>query len=252
MSGQTHLSGVLTDSATAVVVSRLTAYAQRCVGWRIDALLWLSFLLLLFSSLSSLSSSSLSSYVVLCPRDRFTDSARHPESGPRGLVCWPGTGSRYRAGEVIRKCLLRRGNDCSYIEHLEYKLVYKRYASLFFIVGVDKDEVRVGRGQGCTRAGRDKAGENFTFGGGGLEPPQNFFRGVAERGSKDHKLSSSIEMPEMLPPTISKCRGLFPSCVAYGRSRCGWVCRSLGLLLKFGNSPMASGKAGLLCDMRNK
>lgn len=43
-------------------------------------------------------------------------------------------------GEVVRKCLQRRESDCSFIEHLQYKLVYRRYASLFFIVGVDGDE----------------------------------------------------------------------------------------------------------------
>ena len=51
-------------------------------------------------------------------------------------------------------------------------------------------------------------GENFTSGGGGaLEPPQIWGargggRGVAERGSKGHKLISSIPMSEILPPTI--------------------------------------------------
>lgn len=39
-------------------------------------------------------------------------------------------------GEVVRKCLQRRDTDCSFIEHLNYKLVYRRYASLFFIVGL--------------------------------------------------------------------------------------------------------------------
>eukprot|EP01061_Rhynchopus_euleeides_P018162 TRINITY_DN3000_c0_g2_i2.p2 TRINITY_DN3000_c0_g2~~TRINITY_DN3000_c0_g2_i2.p2 ORF type:complete len:148 (+),score=61.57 TRINITY_DN3000_c0_g2_i2:247-690(+) len=43
-------------------------------------------------------------------------------------------------GEVVRKCLQRKENECSFIEHLQYKLIYRRYASLFFIVGVDGDE----------------------------------------------------------------------------------------------------------------
>ena len=42
-------------------------------------------------------------------------------------------------------------------------------------------------------------------GGGGV---------VAERGSKGHPLIPSIQMPEMLPRTVSKCCGLFSSCVA--------------------------------------
>ncbi|KAL8040504.1 hypothetical protein ABFX02_10G102300 [Erythranthe guttata] len=30
---------------------------------------------------------------------------------------------------------------CSFVEHLNYKVVYRRYASLFFLVGVDNEEV---------------------------------------------------------------------------------------------------------------
>ncbi len=40
-------------------------------------------------------------------------------------------------GEIIRKCLARTENQCSFIEYQNYKCVYRRYASLFFIVGVD-------------------------------------------------------------------------------------------------------------------
>eukprot|EP01013_Petalomonas_cantuscygni_P016792 TRINITY_DN33850_c0_g1_i1.p2 TRINITY_DN33850_c0_g1~~TRINITY_DN33850_c0_g1_i1.p2 ORF type:complete len:166 (+),score=24.49 TRINITY_DN33850_c0_g1_i1:65-499(+) len=43
-------------------------------------------------------------------------------------------------GEIIRKCLQRKESECSFIEHLQYKLIYRRYASLFFIVGVDGHE----------------------------------------------------------------------------------------------------------------
>lgn len=38
--------------------------------------------------------------------------------------------------EVVRKCLRRKDTDCSVVEHLGYKLVYRRYASLFVIVGI--------------------------------------------------------------------------------------------------------------------
>lgn len=41
--------------------------------------------------------------------------------------------------EIIRKCLARNEKQCSFIEHLHYKCVYRRYASLFFIVGVSHD-----------------------------------------------------------------------------------------------------------------
>jgi AP-4 complex subunit sigma-1 len=47
-------------------------------------------------------------------------------------------------GEVVRKCLQRKDAECNFVEHLQYKLVYKRYASLFFIVGIDNDENELG------------------------------------------------------------------------------------------------------------
>ena len=44
--------------------------------------------------------------------------------------------------EVIRKCLSRTETQCSFYEYRGYKVVYRRYASLFFIVGVEgEDEV---------------------------------------------------------------------------------------------------------------
>jgi len=43
-------------------------------------------------------------------------------------------------GEIIRKCLARAEAQCSFLEYRTYKCVYRRYASLFFIVGVDSDE----------------------------------------------------------------------------------------------------------------
>ncbi|WVZ15270.1 hypothetical protein V8G54_012836 [Vigna mungo] len=61
-------------------------------------------------------------------------------------------------GEIVRKCLARNEqqvpsqsyldpqfnysdpSSCSFVEHRNYKIVYRRYASLFFLVGVDDDE----------------------------------------------------------------------------------------------------------------
>ncbi|KAJ4957788.1 hypothetical protein NE237_024899 [Protea cynaroides] len=43
-------------------------------------------------------------------------------------------------GEIVRKCLARTEQQCSFVEHRNYKIVYRRYASLFFLVGVDNDE----------------------------------------------------------------------------------------------------------------
>ena len=53
-------------------------------------------------------------------------------------------------------------------------------------------------------------------GGGGAGSPRKLGGRGLRRGSKGHKLISSIQMPEMLPPTISKCCCLFSSSVAYG------------------------------------
>ncbi|MBA0574376.1 hypothetical protein Golob_001586 [Gossypium lobatum] len=44
-------------------------------------------------------------------------------------------------GEIVRKCLARNEQQCSFVEHRNYKIVYRRYASLFFLVGVDNDEL---------------------------------------------------------------------------------------------------------------
>ena len=42
--------------------------------------------------------------------------------------------------EIIRKCLSRTEVQCSFMEYRGMKVVYRRYASLFFIVGVEVDE----------------------------------------------------------------------------------------------------------------
>ncbi|CEO95982.1 AP complex subunit sigma [Plasmodiophora brassicae] len=38
--------------------------------------------------------------------------------------------------EIIRKCLARNETQCSFLEYRDYKVVYRRYASLFFIIGL--------------------------------------------------------------------------------------------------------------------
>ena len=43
-------------------------------------------------------------------------------------------------GELIRKCLSRTELQCSFLEHRQYKVIYRRYASLYFIIGVDNDD----------------------------------------------------------------------------------------------------------------
>ncbi|POM80035.1 Serine protease family S10, partial [Phytophthora palmivora] len=42
--------------------------------------------------------------------------------------------------EIIRKCLGRNETQCSFVEYRGYKVIYRRYASLFFIVGVKDDD----------------------------------------------------------------------------------------------------------------
>ena len=43
-------------------------------------------------------------------------------------------------GELVRKCLSRNESLCSFIEYRGYKVIYRRYASLYFIMGVDLEE----------------------------------------------------------------------------------------------------------------
>lgn len=47
---------------------------------------------------------------------------------------------RVLEGEIVRKCLARAERQCSFVEHRNYKVIYRRYASLFFLVGIDNDE----------------------------------------------------------------------------------------------------------------
>jgi len=42
--------------------------------------------------------------------------------------------------EIIRRCLSRSEFQCSFIEYRGYKVIYRRYASLFFVVAVDGDD----------------------------------------------------------------------------------------------------------------
>eukprot|EP00762_Andalucia_godoyi_P002917 ANDGO_04081.mRNA.1 AP-4 complex subunit sigma len=46
--------------------------------------------------------------------------------------------------EVVRKCLGRRDTECSFFEYQDYKIVFRRYAALFFIAGISHDENELG------------------------------------------------------------------------------------------------------------
>lgn len=43
-------------------------------------------------------------------------------------------------GELVRKCLSRNNQQCSFLEHRNYKVIYRRYVSLYFIIGLDLDD----------------------------------------------------------------------------------------------------------------
>ena len=42
--------------------------------------------------------------------------------------------------EIIRKCLSRSELQCSLLEYRGYKVIYRRYASLYFIIGLEIDD----------------------------------------------------------------------------------------------------------------
>uniref|UniRef100_F6Q3A3 AP complex subunit sigma n=1 Tax=Xenopus tropicalis TaxID=8364 RepID=F6Q3A3_XENTR len=42
--------------------------------------------------------------------------------------------------DVIKLCLSRSKDQCSFIEYKDFKLVYRQYASLFIVVGIDESE----------------------------------------------------------------------------------------------------------------
>ncbi|NXY57127.1 AP4S1 protein, partial [Callaeas wilsoni] len=44
--------------------------------------------------------------------------------------------------EVIKNCLSRSKDECSFVEYKDFKLVYRQYAALFIVVGIDQTEVR--------------------------------------------------------------------------------------------------------------
>eukprot|EP00008_Paramoeba_atlantica_P005369 CAMPEP_0201488868 /NCGR_PEP_ID=MMETSP0151_2-20130828/19974_1 /ASSEMBLY_ACC=CAM_ASM_000257 /TAXON_ID=200890 /ORGANISM="Paramoeba atlantica, Strain 621/1 / CCAP 1560/9" /LENGTH=130 /DNA_ID=CAMNT_0047874259 /DNA_START=133 /DNA_END=525 /DNA_ORIENTATION=- len=46
--------------------------------------------------------------------------------------------------DIVRKCLSRSSSKSSFMAYADFKVVYRQYASLFFIVGVDNDENEFG------------------------------------------------------------------------------------------------------------
>jgi AP-4 complex subunit sigma-1 len=67
--------------------------------------------------------------------------------------------------EIIRKCLSRSELQCSFVEYRGFKVIYRRYASLFFIVGTkaDIDVRKVLKSTSSSKGGGD--GGNVVMGG---------------------------------------------------------------------------------------
>ncbi|XP_070796397.1 AP-4 complex subunit sigma-1 [Pituophis catenifer annectens] len=42
--------------------------------------------------------------------------------------------------EVIKQCLSRTKEQCSFLEYKDFKLVYRQYAALFIVVGINETE----------------------------------------------------------------------------------------------------------------
>jgi len=43
-------------------------------------------------------------------------------------------------GETVRKCISRHQSQCNFFNYEDYKVVYRRYASLYVVVGMDANE----------------------------------------------------------------------------------------------------------------
>lgn len=42
--------------------------------------------------------------------------------------------------DVVKGCLSRRKDECSFVEYKDYKLVYRQYAALYIVVGITDTE----------------------------------------------------------------------------------------------------------------
>ncbi|XP_003384751.1 PREDICTED: AP-4 complex subunit sigma-1-like isoform X1 [Amphimedon queenslandica] len=42
--------------------------------------------------------------------------------------------------DIVRKCLARNEDQCSFMEYRNFKVVYRKYASLYFIIAIDNTE----------------------------------------------------------------------------------------------------------------
>eukprot|EP00802_Teleaulax_amphioxeia_P008118 Tamp_08126.p4 GENE.Tamp_08126~~Tamp_08126.p4 ORF type:complete len:171 (-),score=37.48 Tamp_08126:1746-2258(-) len=75
-------------------------------------------------------------FLVLVNKQGQTRLARYYED----LVDVTGEERAVQEADIVRKCLMRGEQQCSFFEYRGYKIAYRRYASLFFVVGADEDE----------------------------------------------------------------------------------------------------------------
>ena len=74
-------------------------------------------------------------FLVLVNKQGQTRLARYYEQGELS-----GEDRTVQEADIVRKCLMRGEQQCSFFEYRGYKIAYRRYASLFFVVGADEDE----------------------------------------------------------------------------------------------------------------
>lgn len=74
-------------------------------------------------------------FLVLVNKQGQTRLARYYEDGDVS-----GEDRTVQEADIVRKCLMRGEQQCSFFEYRGYKITYRRYASLFFVVGADEDE----------------------------------------------------------------------------------------------------------------
>ncbi|KAF7704193.1 AP-4 complex subunit sigma-1 [Silurus meridionalis] len=57
---------------------------------------------------------------------RLSKHYEHVEVGKRAAL----------EADVVKACLFRKKDECSFVEYKDYKLVYRQYAALFIVVGI--------------------------------------------------------------------------------------------------------------------
>ncbi len=77
--------------------------------------------------------------------------------------------------EIIRKCLSRSELQCSFVEYRGFKVIYRRYASLFFIVGTKADvDVRKLSKSSTSSSDKGEGGNIMAKGGGDKSYVENY------------------------------------------------------------------------------